>query len=65
MLGYTRRCYIPPKQIEEMRALVSRQMQIGEKIAGGKSQIHSLLERNTDVRSSDGFRLVAASSRLL
>ena len=46
MLGYTRRCYIPSKQIEEMRSTVSRQMRIGEKISGVKSQIHSLIERN-------------------
>ena len=46
MLGYTRRCYIPSKYIEEMRYIVSRQMRIGEKISGVKSQIHSLLERN-------------------
>ncbi len=46
MLGYTRRCYIPSKYIEEMRCLVSRQMRIGEKISGVKSQVHALLERN-------------------
>jgi len=46
MLGYTRRCYVPSKYIEEMRYIVSRQMRIGEKISGVKSQIHSLLERN-------------------
>ena len=46
MLGYTRRCYIPSEYIDEMRSVVSTQMQIGEKISGVKSQIHSLLERN-------------------
>jgi transposase len=46
MLGYSRRCYIPTKQSEEMRSIVSRQMRIGEKISGVKSQIHSLIERN-------------------
>jgi transposase len=46
MLGYLRRCYVPPKYIEDMRSLVSRQMRIGEKISGVKSQVHSLLERN-------------------
>ncbi len=46
MLGYTRRCYIPSKYIEEMRTLAARQMQIGEKISGVKSQVQSLIERN-------------------
>lgn len=46
MLGYTRRCYIPSKYIEEMRSLAARQMRIGEKISGVKSQIHSLVESN-------------------
>lgn len=46
MLGYTRRCYIPSKYVEEMRSLAARQMRIGEKISGVKSQIHSLLESN-------------------
>src|SRR5205809_555367 len=46
MLGYTRRCYIPSNYIEEIRSLAARQMSIGEKISGVKSQIHSLLESN-------------------
>lgn len=46
MLGYTRRCYVPPKEIEEMRSLVARQMRIGERISGVKSQVHALIERN-------------------
>ncbi|MCL4436407.1 MAG: IS110 family transposase [Thaumarchaeota archaeon] len=73
MLGYTRRCYIPSKQIEEMRTLVSRQMQIGEKISGVKSQIHSLLERNmlqsefedlSDIFGVEGLKRIANLKQL-
>jgi transposase len=46
MLGYVRRCYIPSQYIEEMRFLVTRQMEVGEKISRVKCQVHALLERN-------------------
>ncbi len=46
MLGYVRRCYIPSQYIEEMRFLVTRQMELGEKISRVKCQVHALLERN-------------------
>lgn len=46
MLGYVRRCYIPSQYIEGMRFLVTRQMEVGEKISRVKCQVHALLERN-------------------
>jgi transposase len=46
MLGYVRRCYIPSPYIEGLRFIVSKQMEIGEKISRAKDQIHALLERN-------------------
>lgn len=46
MLGYVRRSYIPSQQIEELRFVVKKQMEIGGKISTVKNQIHALLERN-------------------
>lgn len=46
MLGYVRRSYIPSQQIEELRLIVSKQMDVGGKISAVKNQIHALLERN-------------------
>jgi transposase len=46
MLGYVRRSYIPSPQIEELRLVVSKQMEIAGKIAAVKNQVHALLERN-------------------
>ena len=46
MLGYVRRSYIPSQQIEELRLIVSKQMEIGGKISAVKNQVHALLERN-------------------
>jgi transposase len=46
VLGYVRRSYIPPPQIEELRLIVGKQMEIGGKIGAVKNQIHALLERN-------------------
>jgi len=46
MLGYVRRSYVPSQQIEELRLIVSKQMEIGAKISAAKNQVHALLERN-------------------
>jgi transposase len=46
MLGYVRRCYIPSPQIEELRLIVAKQMEIAAKISAVKNQIHALIERN-------------------
>ena len=46
MLGYVRRSYVPSQQIEELRLVVSKQMEIGAKISAVKNQVHALLERN-------------------
>ena len=46
MLGYVRRSYIPSQRVEELRLIVSKQMEIGGKISAVKNQIHALLERN-------------------
>ena len=46
VLGYVRRSYIPSQQIEELRLIVAKQMEIGGKISAVKNQIHALLERN-------------------
>lgn len=46
MLGYLRRCYIPSQYIEDMRSVVMQQIDLGEKIARVKCQVHSLLEKN-------------------
>jgi transposase len=46
MLGYVRRSYIPSQQVEELRLIVAKQMEIGGKISAVKNQIHALLERN-------------------
>src|SRR5487761_1563001 len=46
MLGYLRRCYVPSQYIEDMRFLVTTQIEIGAKIARVKNQAHALLERN-------------------
>jgi transposase len=46
MLGYVRRSYIPSRQIEGLRLIVSKQMEIGGKISAVKNQAHALLERN-------------------
>jgi len=46
MLQYLRRCYIPSAIIEELRFLVTQQIQIGRKIGRVKNQVHALLERN-------------------
>ncbi|MDH2900742.1 MAG: IS110 family transposase [archaeon] len=45
-LGYLRRCYVPSQYIEDMRFLVTQQMEIGAKIARVKNQVQALLERN-------------------
>ena len=45
-IGYLRRCYVPTPYIENMRSLVSRQVQTGHDISKAKSRIHSLLEMN-------------------
>jgi len=46
MLGYVRRSYVPSQQIEELRLIVSKQMEISSKISAAKNQVHALLERN-------------------
>lgn len=46
LLEYSRRCYIPTPYIEELRSMVAKQMEIGEKISRAKNQVHSLIERN-------------------
>ena len=46
VLGYVRRAYIPSQEIEELRLIVGKQMEIGAKISAVKNQIHALLERN-------------------
>lgn len=46
MLGYLRRCYVPSQYIEDMRFLVSTQIEIGAKISRDKNLVHSLIERN-------------------
>jgi transposase len=46
MLGYARRCYVPSPYVEELRSIVAKQMEIGEKISRVKDQIHALIERN-------------------
>jgi transposase len=46
MLGYVKRSYIPSQQVEELRLIVAKQMEIGGKISAVKNQIHALLERN-------------------
>lgn len=46
MLGYSRRCYIPSKYIEELRFHVFQMIQTGRKISRVKNQMHSVLERN-------------------
>jgi transposase len=46
MLGYLRRCYVPSQYIEDMRFLVTTQIEIGAKISRVKNQVHSLIERN-------------------
>lgn len=46
LLGYVKRSYIPSQQIEELRLVVAKQMEIGGKISAVKNQIHALLERN-------------------
>jgi transposase len=46
MLGYVRRSYVPSQQIEELRLIVAKQMEIGAKISAVKNQVHALLERN-------------------
>ena len=46
-LGYLRRCYVPSQYIEDMRFLVTQQIEIGAKISRVKNQIcRPLLERN-------------------
>ncbi len=54
-LGYLRRCYIPTPYIEELRSLVSRQVQTGHDISRVKSRIHSLLESNMVQHEFDGL----------
>jgi transposase len=54
-LGYLRRCYVPTPYIEELRSLVSRQVQTGEDIARVKNRIHSLLESNMVQHEFDGL----------
>jgi transposase len=46
MLGYSRRCYIPSKYIEELRFHIFQMIQTGKKISRVKNQMHSVLERN-------------------
>ncbi len=54
-LGYLRRCYVPTPYIEEMRSLVSRQVQTGQDISKVKSRIHALLEMNMVQGEFDGL----------
>jgi transposase len=54
MVGYLRRCYIPSAYVEELRFLVSQQIQVGRKIGRVKNQVHTLLEMNM-VHDLDGF----------
>jgi transposase len=54
-IGYLRRCYVPTPYIEEMRFLVSRQVQAGQDISKVKSRIHSLLEMNMVQSEFDGL----------
>jgi transposase len=46
MLGYVRRSYVPSPQVEELRLIVAKQMEIGAKISAVKNQVQALLERN-------------------
>ncbi len=46
MLGYSRRCYIPSRYIEELRFHISQMIETGRKISRVKNQMHSVLERN-------------------
>lgn len=46
MLNYLRRCYIPSQYIENIRFVVTQQIQIGRRIARVKNQVHALLEMN-------------------
>lgn len=55
MLGYVRRCYVPSPYVEELRSLVTKQMEIGEKISRAKVQIHALLEKNMLQSEFDGL----------
>lgn len=45
-LGYARRCYVPSQYVEDMRFVVAKQVELGEKISRVKNQVHALLERN-------------------
>lgn len=54
-LGYLRRCYVPTPYVEEIRSLVSRQVQAGQDISKVKSRIHSLLEMNMVQGEFDGM----------
>ena len=46
MLNYLRRCYIPSQYIENIRFVITQQIQIGRRIARVKNQVHALLEMN-------------------
>lgn len=45
-MEYVRRCYIPSQYVEDLRFIVAKQMEIGQKISRAKDQIHALIERN-------------------
>jgi transposase len=68
-LNYVRRCYIPSQYIENLRFIVSKQMELGEKISRAKDQIHALIERNmlqsefedlSDIFGSEGLDRVSS-----
>jgi transposase len=52
-MEYVRRCYIPSQYVESLRFIISKQMEIGEKISRAKDQIHALIERNMLQREFD------------
>jgi hypothetical protein len=74
LLGYTKRCYIPPPEIEELRSMVAKQMEIGEKISRVKDQIHALIEKNmlqcrfdgiSDIFGIEGLEVISAIGGIL
>ena len=44
-----RRCHIPSQYIENIRLVVTQQIQIGRRIARVKNQVHALLEMNMNL----------------
>lgn len=45
-VGYFPECYIPPKEIEDLRLMIRARMQIGKKACVVKNQVHALIARN-------------------